>query len=70
MQAGGKQRSASTPAAWLSLDESDSDVMLFLEYLIAALRTTFDGACEQTLALIISPKRPSLKVITTSLLMK
>ncbi len=68
MQAGGKQRFASTPAAWLSLDESDSDVLLFLEYLIAALRTIFEGACEQTLALILSPQRPSLKVITTSLI--
>jgi LuxR family maltose regulon positive regulatory protein len=66
MQAGGKQRSTPMPAAWLSLDESDSDVLLFLEYLIAALRTIFEGACEQTIALIFSPLPPSLKVITTS----
>jgi hypothetical protein len=27
-----------------SLDESDGDVMLFLEYLIATLQTIFEGA--------------------------
>ena len=54
MQAGDKQRSASMPAAWLSLDDNDSDVMLFLEYLIGALRTIFEGACAKTLELILS----------------
>jgi len=43
---------ASLPAAWLSLDENDSDLNLFLRYFIAALRTIFDEACEETLALL------------------
>ena len=42
--------------------------MLFLEYLIAALHTIFEGVCEKTLALILSPSRPSMHVITTSLI--
>ena len=31
----------STPAAWLSLDESDSDLVVFLRYFVAAIRTVF-----------------------------
>jgi len=33
------------PAAWISLDERDSDLGLFLRYFIAGLRTMFAGAC-------------------------
>jgi LuxR family maltose regulon positive regulatory protein len=43
---------ASLPAAWLSLDENDSDLNLFLRYFIAALRTIFSEACESTLTLL------------------
>jgi hypothetical protein len=42
---------ASFPTAWLSLDETDSDLDLFLRYFIAALRTIFKEACEGTLAI-------------------
>jgi LuxR family transcriptional regulator, maltose regulon positive regulatory protein len=41
---------ASLPSAWLSLDENDSDLSLFLSYFIAALRAIFPAACEQTLS--------------------
>jgi LuxR family maltose regulon positive regulatory protein len=40
------------PSAWLSLDENDNDLNLFLQYVIAALRTIYSGACEATLALL------------------
>jgi len=30
-----------TPAAWLSLDESDSDLVVFLRYFVAAIRTVY-----------------------------
>ena len=43
---------ASFLAAWLSLDENDSDLNLFLRYFIAALRTIFTDACAETLALL------------------
>ncbi len=43
---------ASLPAAWLSLDENDSDLNLFICYIIAALRTIFANACAETLALV------------------
>ena len=41
-----------TPAAWLSLDESDSDLVVFLRYCVAAIRTVFPESCTETLALL------------------
>jgi ATP/maltotriose-dependent transcriptional regulator MalT len=52
MTAGRGEMTTSLPSAWLSLDENDSDLNLFLRYFIAALRTNFAEACEQTLALL------------------
>lgn len=37
-------------SAWLSLDESDSDPVAFLSYVVAAVRTVFPAACGDTLA--------------------
>jgi len=68
MQQAERQRSVSMPAAWLSLDNNDSDVMIFLHYLITALRTIYKGACSKTLPLILSPQQPPLKAIMTSLI--
>ena len=42
-------------AAWLSLDQSDSDLVGFLSYLIAAIRTVFPESCAETLALLQAP---------------
>ncbi len=47
-------KEASFPSAWLSLDENDSDLNLFLNYFIAALRTLFPDCCKETLALVRS----------------
>ena len=41
-----------TPAAWVSLDESDSDLVVFLRYCVAAIRTVFPESCAETLALL------------------
>ncbi len=49
---------ASLPAAWLSLDEKDSDLNLFLRYFIAALRTIFKETCPETLALLQAQQQP------------
>ncbi len=58
--------SASLPAAWLSLDENDSDLILFLHYFIAALRTIFKEACEATLALLQARQPPPDAVFHTT----
>ena len=43
------------PSAWLSLDEADSDLVVFLRYFVAAIRTVFPEACAETLALLRAP---------------
>jgi LuxR family maltose regulon positive regulatory protein len=55
------------PSAWLSLDEHDNDLIVFVSYLIGAVRTVFPSACEKTLDLLGAADPPSLRVITTSL---
>ena len=55
------------PAAWLSLDENDSDLTIFLQYLTAALRTIFNGACEEILALIQARQPPPQSVLYATL---
>jgi LuxR family maltose regulon positive regulatory protein len=50
--------------AWLSLDETDSDITTFLQYILAAIRATFPNACPNTLALMRGDKLPSLKVLS------
>jgi LuxR family maltose regulon positive regulatory protein len=48
-------------SAWLSLDETDSDLIAFLSYVVAALRTVFPNACEQLQGLLEAPPpNPSL----------
>ena len=41
-------RGCPLPSAWLSLDEYDNDLILFVRYLIEAIRTARAGACRQT----------------------
>lgn len=56
------------PSAWLSLDEGDGDLAVFLHYLIAAIRTIAPGACEQTLALLQAAELPPLRVLAGTLI--
>ncbi len=46
------------PSAWLSLDENDSDLNIFLSYFINALRTIFTDACPETLGLLQAQRTP------------
>ncbi len=55
------------PFAWLSLDEADSDLSLFVEYLVVAIhnvpavRGVAPGACAETLAMAAAPDpRPTV----------
>jgi len=67
MSLGGGQRSAS-PCAWVSLDESDNDLYLFLRYVITAVRTAFrqESLCTATESLLDAAQLPPLEAITTS----
>jgi LuxR family maltose regulon positive regulatory protein len=60
------QVSGSLPSAWLSLDENDSDLNLFLRYFINALRTIFTDACPETLALLQAQRQPPQTVLNTT----
>ena len=48
------------PNVWLSLDGMDSDVSVFLSYVVAAVQTVFPEACTETLHLLEANVLPSL----------
>jgi LuxR family transcriptional regulator, maltose regulon positive regulatory protein len=56
------------PAAWLSLDEGDSDPSRFLTYLVAALQTVAPGIGQGLLAVLQSPQPPPPESTLTALL--
>ncbi len=56
------------PAAWLSLDEGDSDLARFLTYLVAALQTIAANIGEGVLGALQSPQPPPTESILTALL--
>jgi LuxR family maltose regulon positive regulatory protein len=53
--------------AWLSLDEEDSDLAVFLSYFVAAVRTAYSGACPRTLDLLRAPEFPPQGLLVTAL---
>jgi LuxR family maltose regulon positive regulatory protein len=56
------------PVAWLSLDESDSDLSRFLTYVIAALQTIQPTLGVNLLAALQTPQPPPVESLLTSLL--
>ena len=56
------------PAAWLSLDEADSDLPRFLTYFVAALQTTVADFGAATMTALQSLQPPADESILTSLL--
>ncbi|KPK04238.1 MAG: hypothetical protein AMJ56_17815 [Anaerolineae bacterium SG8_19] len=56
------------PTAWLSLDENDNDLAVFLSYFIAAIQTEFSNIGANTLTLLNSAELPPLQIIATSLI--
>lgn len=52
--------------AWLSLDEDDSDLVVFLTYLVAAVQNIFPDACPQTQSLVKAPQLPPVDYIATT----
>ena len=54
--------------AWLSLDEGDSDLNVFLSYFLAAVRSLFTGACSNSLSLLRAPELPPLSLLASVLI--
>ncbi|MFN8473026.1 MAG: LuxR C-terminal-related transcriptional regulator [Anaerolineae bacterium] len=55
-------------AAWLTVDEYDNDLLIFLDYLIAAIQTQFPDACTQTQRLLDAVQPPPFDYMVSSLL--
>ena len=56
------------PYGWLSLDEEENDLHLFLSYLLAAIQNAIPGACEKTQSLLTVSQLPPLSVLSNYLL--
>ena len=56
------------PYGWVSLDDNDNDLRLFLSYLLAAIQNAIPGACEKTQSLIQASQLPPLPVLSRYLL--
>ena len=46
------------PGAWVSLDEDDNDLRLFLTYFLEAIRSVFPAAMQETVALLKAGNLP------------
>ena len=57
-----------SPSAWVSLDEYDDDLIVFLTYFIAAVQTIFPEVGRETLALLGAARLPPLPVLARSLI--
>lgn len=58
------------PAAWLSIDEQDSELAVFVRYFCAAVRTLFPGSCPHTVSLLNAPSTrhaPPFAALVTAL---
>ena len=55
------------PCAWLSLDTTENDLTVFIEYVLAAVGTPFPGACPQTDEMVRSPNPVPVSMLGASL---
>ena len=64
----GAQHAAPLQVAWLSLDESDSEITRFLAYFVTALRTVEADIGKGALSAVQSPQPPPAEAVLTSLI--
>jgi LuxR family maltose regulon positive regulatory protein len=62
--------SCNLPAAWLSLDETDNDLHLFLSYFLAAVQTISPVAGQEIQTILNAPQLPSLSTLAGILINK
>jgi LuxR family maltose regulon positive regulatory protein len=56
------------PSAWLSLDEDDNDLALFLSYFLAAVQSIFPETCQETVAMLKAATLPPVPILARSLI--
>ena len=56
------------PAAWVSLDKTDNDLRLFLNYFVTAIQTISPDAVRKTMAMLDSLQLPPLSIVAGSLI--
>ena len=59
---------AALPIAWLTLNENDNDLFVFISYLLAAIRTLAPAACPQTQSLLENERLPEVDLLATFLI--
>jgi len=52
------------PYAWLSLDEDENNLRNFINYLLAAIRNAFPGACDPTRSLLQGLELPPVSILS------
>jgi LuxR family transcriptional regulator, maltose regulon positive regulatory protein len=58
---------ASFPTAWLTLDDIDSDLFVFLKYFIASIRSIFPDACRKSFDLTQAHQNPPIERMSSTL---
>lgn len=61
------QETCNCPGAWLSLDENDNDLGVFVHYFISAIQTIFPESLAETEALLNGQKLPTVDIVSTYL---
>ena len=56
------------PSAWVSLDEDDNDLGLFLSYFVSAIERIFPDTCGATLSMLKVAHLPPVSVLARSLI--
>ncbi len=59
--------SAQKPSTWLSLDTEDNELVVFVQYVVAAVQKLFPQACCSTIALLESPAPTLTMALSKSL---
>jgi LuxR family maltose regulon positive regulatory protein len=60
--------SCNCPTAWISLDANDSDLRIFMAYLLEAIESMFPGSVRGMQAMLKGTDLPSLDILAASLI--
>ena len=61
-------QACNVPSAWVSLDENDNDLRLFLSYFVCAIERIFPAACTETQSMLGVDPLPPVSLMARSLI--